>query len=53
MNHSKDKEVNGEYYCRICDTSITKWQHEYNNDVCTFCQDELDDLTESGEEVYL
>ena len=31
-----------EYYCKICDASITKWQHDYNDDICIFCQDELD-----------
>lgn len=31
------------YYCKICDEPITKWQHENNDDICIFCQDELDD----------
>lgn len=31
------------YYCKICDTEITKWQHENNNDICTQCQEEIDE----------
>ena len=35
------------YYCKICDCEITKWQHENNDDICTFCQEELDEDTPS------
>ena len=31
------------YYCKICDSKITKWQHENNDDICTFYQEELDE----------
>ena len=31
------------YYCKICDCEITKWQHENNDDICIFCQEEIDE----------
>ena len=36
-------EEEEEYYCKICGDQITKWQHEKNNDICTFCQDDIDE----------
>lgn len=39
----KDITMEDNYYCKICDCEITKWQHENNDDICTFCQEELDE----------
>lgn len=41
------KEIESEeYFCKMCDTSITKWQHEYNDDICILCQEQLDEEIE-------
>lgn len=41
------KEIESEeYFCKMCNTPITKWQHEYNDDICIFCQEQLDEEIE-------
>ncbi|WP_299996753.1 hypothetical protein [uncultured Clostridium sp.] len=45
-----EEEIKSEkWFCKICDTPITKWQHECNDDICTFCQEDLDREGEDNE----
>lgn len=45
-----EEEIKSEKrFCKICDTPITKWQHECNDDICTFCQEDLDREGEDNE----